>query len=215
MANYFNYFPKTFYTLQNNVDGLDVVTNIISRYALEKSFKENTSVYYKYVVQDSDTPEIIASKFYDSPTRHWIVLAINEIVDPQFDWRLDYRTMIKFIDEKYTANGTANTPAQTGLAWSQVNIHSYYKIQKRTTNYSGKFIETKIEVDANTYANISLSSSSVTLSDNTVITINTSKETKTHYDYEIEENENRRTINLLKPEFVFALEQELIRVFEQ
>ena len=131
MANYFNYFPKTFYTLQNNVDGLDVVTNIISRYALEKSFKENTSVYYKYVVQDSDTPEIIASKFYDSPTRHWIVLAINEIVDPQFDWPLDYRTMIKFIDEKYTANGTANTPAQTGLAWSQVNIHSYYKIQKR------------------------------------------------------------------------------------
>ena len=125
MANYFNYFPKTFYTLQNNVDGLDVVTNIISRYALEKSFKENTSVYYKYVVQDSDTPEIIASKFYDSPTRHWIVLAINEIVDPQFDWPLDYRTMIKFIDEKYTANGTANTPAQTGLAWSQVKIHSY------------------------------------------------------------------------------------------
>ena len=215
MARFFRYFPKTLYYPKLDSKSLDTITNILTRFKFENSFKDNSVTYYEYDIKDSDTPEIIASKFYDSPEKHWAVLLINDIIDPQWEWPMDQRTMIKFIDEKYTANGTANTPAQTGLAWSQVNIHSYYKIQKRTTNYSGKFIETKIEVDANTYANISLSSSSVTLSDNTVITINTSKETKTHYDYEIEENENRRTINLLKPEFVFALEQELIRVFEQ
>ena len=205
MAKFFRYYPKTFYASNNDVTGVDAVTNIIARFGFEKKLKENSNAFYKYQIQDGDTPEIIADKYYGNVEYHWVVLLFNDIIDPQFDWPLDYRTMIKFIDEKYTANGTANTPAQTGLAWSQVNIHSYYKIQKRTTNYSGKFIETKIEVDANTYANISLSSSSVTLSDNTVITINTTKETKTHYDYEIEENENRRTINLLKPEFVFAL----------
>ena len=215
MAKYFNYFPKTFYTSNNDVNGVEAITNIIARFAFDSQLKENTSAFYPYQVQDSDTPEIIADKYYGNVEYHWVVLLFNNIIDPQFDWPLKNDTLIDYSDKKYTANGTANTPAQTGLAWSQVNIHSYYKIQKRTTNYSGKFIETKIEVDANTYANISLSSSSVTLSDNTVITINTSKETKTHYDYEIEENENRRTINLLKPEFVFALEQELIRVFEQ
>ncbi len=34
-------------------------------------------------------------------------------------------------------------------------------------------------------------------------------------DYEIEENESKRAINLLKPEFAFTLEQELISVFKQ
>ena len=214
MAKYFNYFPKTFYTLQSDADGLDAVTNIISRYGLEKDFKENSSVYYKYDIQDSDTPEIIAAKLYGSSERHWMVLAMNDILDPQFEWPLDYRTLIQFIDEKYTAN--ANTVAgQTGLEWAQSNTHSYYKVEKRTTNYSGNSIETKVEVDANTYANISVSSSNVTLSDGIAITIDTSKETKTYYDYEIEENESKRAINLLKPEFAFTLEQELISVFKQ
>lgn len=213
MAKYFNYFPKTFYTLDDS-DGLDAVTNIISRYGLEKSFKENSSVYYKYDIQDSDTPEIIASKLYGSPERHWIVLAMNDILDPQFEWPLDYRTLIQFIDEKYTAN--ANTVAgQTGLEWAQSNIHSYYKVEKRTTSYSGNSIETKVEVDANTYANVSVSSSNITLSDGIGITIDTSKETKSYYDFEIETNEARRAINLLKPEFAFTLEQELISVFKQ
>jgi hypothetical protein len=122
--------------------------------------------------------------------------------------------MIRFIEEKYSAN--ANTVAgQTGLEWAQTNIQSYYKVEKRTTNYSGNFIETRVEVDANTYANVALSSTNVTLSDGTQITIDTLKETKTYYDFELEENENKRAINLLKPEFAFNLEQELISVFKQ
>jgi hypothetical protein len=214
MAKYFNYFPKTFYTLQSDADGLDAVTNIISRYGLEQSFKENSSVFYKYDIQDSDTPEIIAAKMYGSSERHWMVLAMNDIIDPQFEWPLEYRTMIRFIEEKYSAN--ANTVAgQTGLEWAQTNIQSYYKVEKRTTNYSGNFIETRVEVDANTYANVALSSTNVTLSDGTQITIDTLKETKTYYDFELEENENKRAINLLKPEFAFNLEQELISVFKQ
>ena len=60
MAKYFNKFPKTFYTLQSLPYGADVVTNIISRYSLEQSFKNNTSIFEKYNVQESDTPEIIA-----------------------------------------------------------------------------------------------------------------------------------------------------------
>ena len=129
MAKYFSKFPKTYYTLQPTSYGLDIVTNIISRFSLEQSFKDNTSIYEKYNVQESDTPEIIASKLYDSPERHWIVLAMNDIVDAQFDWPLDYRTLITVINSKYTAN--ANT-GQTGLNWAQQNTHSYYSVEKRT-----------------------------------------------------------------------------------
>ena len=211
MSKYFNYFPKTIYT-SNDSGSVDLVTNITSRFGFGQSFKDNTSVYYKYDVKDSDTPEIIAAKIYDSPERHWIVLAMNDVVDAQWDWPLDYRTLISFIDDKYTAN--ANVAAgQTGLVWAQQNTQSYYSVEKRTTVKNGEYLEKKVQVDANTYANVSVSSSNVTLKDGNQITISVTKESKTYYDYELAENENKRQIKILKPEFAYTLEQELKTVF--
>lgn len=211
MARYFNYFPKTFYTLQDQIIGLDQITNIVSRFTLEQSFLNNTSIYLKYDVQESDTPEIIADKMYGSPERHWLVLAANEIIDPQFDWPLDYRTLNRFIEEKYVAN--ANTSiGETGLSWAQSNIHSYYEVETRTSS-SGTTFEQRVQVDANTYANVIESSSNVTLNSGSVITVDISKETKTYYTFELEENENKRSIRLIKPEFALELENQLKQVF--
>ena len=208
MSKYFNYFPKTVYFL-DNTNNADVVTNITSRFGFEKSFKNNTSVYYEYNIQDSDTPEIIASKFYGDSEKHWVVLMINDIVDPQFDWPLDQRTIISYIDEKYSANASVG---QSGTTWAQANIHSYYKVETRTTNSTGAELQSKLEIDANTYANVAATTSNLTLNDGNSITITTTKETKSYYDYEVEENEAKRTINLLKPEFIGLIENELISV---
>jgi hypothetical protein len=214
MAKYFSNFPKTYYTLEDIPYSIDVVTNIISRFSFEQSFKENTSIYEKYSVQESDTPEIIASKIYDSPERHWIVLMMNDIVDAQYDWPLEYRTLTTFINDKYTAN--ANTSAgQTGLMWSQENTHSYYSVEKRTTIRTGDSSEIKVRVDANTYANVVTSSTNKILKDGNEIKIDTSRESISYYTYEIDENEKKRQIKILKPEFAYALEQELKNVFSQ
>ena len=66
MAKYFNYFPKTFYSSNNSTTGIDTVTNIIARFSFESTLKQNSSAFYKYTIQDSDTPEIIAHKYYGS-----------------------------------------------------------------------------------------------------------------------------------------------------
>jgi len=210
MSKYFNYFPKTVYSL-NNTNNVDVVTSIVSRFAFESSFRDNTAVYYEYNVQDSDTPEIIANKFYGDSEKHWVVLMLNQIIDPQFDWPLDQRTIISYINEKYSANASVG---QSGVSWAQANIHSYYKIETRTTNSTGAELQSKLQIDANTYANVSTSTAnSSILSDGNSITIAVSKETKSYYDYEIEQNETKRTIKLLKPEFVSPIEDELRAVF--
>ena len=209
MAKYFNYFPKTVYTL-NSLD-VETVTNITSRFGFEQSFKDNSAVYYEYDIQDGDTPEIIASKFYDSPERHWAVLMINNIVDPQFDWPLDQRTIISYMNEKYSANASVG---QSGTTWAQANIHSYYKIETRISNSTEAELQTKLQIDANTYANVAATTTNLTLDDGNSITITTTKETKSYYDYEIEENEAKRTIKLLKPEFVSSIEEELRNVFK-
>jgi len=209
MSKYFNYFPKTVYSL-DTTNNVDVVTSIVSRFAFESSFRDNTSVYYEYNIQDSDTPEIIANKFYGDSEKHWVVLMLNHIVDPQFDWPLDQRTIISYMDEKYSANASVG---QSGVSWAQANIHSYYKVETRTTNSTNTDLQIKIQVDANTYANVAATTTNLTLDDGNSITIKVSKETKSYYDYEIEQNETKRTIKLLKPEFVSPIEDELRAVF--
>ena len=214
MAKYFNYFPKTYYYPSYESTSADVVTNIISRFGFEQSFKENSITYYEYSIQDGDTPEIIASKIYNSPERHWIVLAMNDIVDPQYDWPLNQQTLINFIDSKYTSN--ANTTAgQSGLEWAQANTKKYLKIQTRTDNASGLAVVDKIEIDANTYANVVNSTETYTLQNGYTVKLDTSKETKTYFQYEVEKNDSKRTIKILKDEFVESVESEFKRIMAQ
>jgi len=209
MSKYFNFFPKVLYTA--DLTNADTALNITSRFNFEQKFKNNTSVCYEYSIQDSDTPEIIAAKFYGDSERHWIVLMFNDITDPQFDWPMDYRTLISFIDEKYKNN--ANT-GQSGTNWSQSHIHSYYKVETRTTLSTNTVVTNKFEVDSNTYADIVATNNDILLPDGNTVRIKISKETKTHYDYEMELNETKRKIKLLKPEFVSSIESEFRRVIK-
>jgi len=213
MAKFFNYYPKTFYTSNNNTTGVDAVTNIIARFGFENQLKQNSLAFYPYQIQDSDTPEIIADKYYDNSERHWIVLLFNDIIDPQFDWPLNQNAIIDYIDKKYTANGAANTTVQTGIAWalSENNVQSHFKVITTTGN-DGTISTEKIQVDANTYANISSTTTTYTTQANETVTIAVTRETRSYYTYEIDENEKKREIKLLKSEFVPAVEKEFKRI---
>lgn len=222
MAKYFNFFPRTYYDVETNKNNLEIVTNIISRFTFEQKLKENSAAFYKYEIKDSDTPEIIARKFYDNSERHWIVLGFNNIIDPQWDWPLDYRSFyeyvkVKYQDEANTANETANaTIFLSGYDWAKSanNIQSYYKIITVSNDKDGVVYSDKIQVDSNTYANIALTTTSYTLQSSVVITEKITKTSKTYLEYEEEVNEAKRNINLLKPEFVTAIEKEFKRVIK-
>ncbi len=222
MANYFNFFPVTFYSSgANNSTSLDIVTNIISRFAFEESLKENSSAFYPYDIKESDTPESIAYKIYGSSERHWIVLMFNDIIDPQYDWPLTYSQFTKYVDEKYQAPQYANnTTSGAGLAWAQSisNIQAYYKIVKRTSKAltsDNKIITEKIQVDANTYANVSATTIEYTLQNGTKIVETVSKEATTYYEYEMQLNEDKRKIKLLKPEFASDVVKEFKDIISQ
>jgi hypothetical protein len=213
MAKYFNYFPKTFYTSNNDVNGVEAITNIIARFAFDSQLKENTSAFYPYQVQDSDTPEIIADKYYGNVEYHWVVLLFNNIIDPQFDWPLKSDTLIDYIDKKYTANGTANTPAQSGLSWalSENNVQGYFKVITSTAN-DGTITTEKITIDANTYANVTTGSNTYTTQAGESVKVVTTKETQSYYTYETNLNESKREINLIKSDFLPQIEKEFKRV---
>lgn len=208
MSRYFNFFPKTYYSLNDSSNNLDTATNIISRFAFEEALKENSAAFYPYEIREGDTPEIIARKYYDHVERHWIVLMFNDIVDPQYDWPMESRTLIDYIDKKYANNG--------GLSWAKNinNVQAYYKITTRTSDYDGTKLIEKVQITQQEYANTGASSTNYTLQDNTTITEEITTEKKTYFDYEYDLNESKRKIKLLKPEFVTAVEKEFKKVIK-
>ena len=211
MAKYFNYFPKVIYLANNAISGLDSVTSITSRFGFTDNFKLNSSIFYKYNVKDTDTPEIIASKLYQNSERHWIILMFNDIIDPQYDWPLKSDDLINYIDKKYSSVSYANTAntSITGLSYAKNvnNVQAYYKIITKTNIDNENFIE-KIQVDANTWANVAASNTNYVLSSGDVIVQKITKEKITYYAYEVELNESKREIKLVKPEFIGEIEKE-------
>lgn len=207
MSRYFNYFPKTLYSSNNATNSLDTITNITARFGFESSLKENSNAFYQYSIKDSDTPEIIAAKFYSNPERHWIVLMFNDIIDPQYDWPMENRTLMQYIDKKYSANG--------GLSWAMnvANVKAYYKTITRTSFDGTKIIE-KVELDSGVYANTAATTESIVLQDGSTITQAVTKSTQTYYDYEIELNETKRNIKLVKSEFVPQIEKEFKKIIK-
>lgn len=210
MAKYFTFFPKTYY-LNDNETNASILTNIISRFSFEQSFKENTSVFYTYEIKDSDTPEGIAYKLYGSSERHWMVLLLNDIMNPMYDWPLDQREIIKLINSKYQSSANSAN-GQTGLAWAQSSVKDYIKVLTKTEIKTNTITVDKFVVDANTYANIVPEIVTTTLSDGASVKIATTKETETYYQYEIKVNDEKRNIKILKPEFAPAVEEEFRRV---
>lgn len=209
--SFFEYFPKEYYNLDKNKSSLDIITNITRRFMINESVKTNSSAFYEYVVSDGETPEQISYKIYGDSTKHWIILMLNDIVDPQYDWPMDENSLNKFIEKKYEtqANGS---PV---LSWSQSNVRGYFKAQKRTDIRTNYFRREVLEVDANTYANVVTSTSNITLESGDVIVYETDKFTESYYEYEKRINDQKRRIKLLKNDFVTAIVRELEEIFEQ
>jgi hypothetical protein len=96
---YFNKLPKI---VEYDAKGIGrVFTNLITRASVIPEFLKNPMVYYQYTMQEGDTPEIIAAKYYGDSYRYWIVLFANELLDPQWDWPMSNKVFEEYITTKY------------------------------------------------------------------------------------------------------------------
>ena len=95
---YFDTLPKVIYT-QNGVSS--VYTNLLARVSVIPQLLKDPLIYYSYDIQEGDTPEIIAHKYYGDSYRYWIVLFANELLDPQWDWPMTYNMFEQYLADKY------------------------------------------------------------------------------------------------------------------
>jgi hypothetical protein len=91
-------FPNISYDAKG--DGrLNQYKNIFRRVKLTAQTQIVDFDYYD--VQDGESPEIIAHKYYKDVGLHWTILVANNIVDYYHDWPMSMQTFEQYITEKY------------------------------------------------------------------------------------------------------------------
>lgn len=197
MSRYFSYFPQTYYSL-NNGASVEVVTDLMKRIKFQESLKTNSEIYYTYDIEEGERPDTLANKIYGDSEKHWIILLMNNIIDVKSEWPMTYSELEKHIEQKYGSVATA-----------QSTIHGYFKIETFIMEYvqNDRRVETT-QINQSEYNDITEETVLYVLDNGDEYTVQTQKKAQTKYDYEMELNEQKRTIQLLKPAFVGSVMRE-------
>ena len=93
-------FPDIKYDAKGN--GKETfMKDIFRRIKIKSNAKGNIVEFDYYDVQDGETPEIIAYKYYGDAQLHWTVLVVNDIIDYYSDWPMSMQTFEQYVNEKY------------------------------------------------------------------------------------------------------------------
>lgn len=180
---YFSKFPLLPYTVDSGVT-FSVVSDILRRISVNQQTRENFSLYEEYTVQDGETPETVSFKVYGDSQYHWVVLMLNDIIDPRFDWPLTETQLYDYAVSKY---GTAN-----------ISDVKYYTISSTD--------DTVVDPTQKTYKK-AVNEFGVTYDDGYDITFPDAYPI-TNIAYESKLNEEKRTIRILRPKFLTAFVSE-------
>lgn len=77
------------------------IKDITRRIVVRDKIKENIELYEPYIVKDGETPETIAFDFYGNSNYHWIIILMNNIIDPFYDWILSEQEVLSLTEKNY------------------------------------------------------------------------------------------------------------------
>lgn len=193
MSKYFDFFP----TVQYNPAGTPyknrtVLTDITFRFKLRDKVKSNIFSYYTVSVSDDDTMEILAAKYYGNSEYHWVIAIANDIIDPQYDWPMSYRTYVKYIAAKY---GSA--------AQAELTVHHYEKVITRFNQRTRVTEELIMEVQKPTYDDLPETAfRQFDLEDGTTIEETIIKRTISASQFEFDQNNKKKQMRIIKKEYL-------------
>jgi hypothetical protein len=92
--SYFNKFPLIEYTFDSGKT-TKIGVDILKRVGFKESIKNTIELFSEYEIIDGETPEMVSNKIYGDPSLHWVIMLMNDIVNPYYDWPLSTRVLNK------------------------------------------------------------------------------------------------------------------------
>jgi hypothetical protein len=192
---YFDTLPKII-----NIDSTGnskVMTNLLARASVIPQILKDPLLYYTYDIQEGDTPEVIAHKYYGDSYRYWIVLFANELLDPQWDW-----PMTSAVFEQYLADKYPSTNVYSEIEYYE-KVITQYDVNTQTTTVN------KVRIDEDVYNGLPVTQTATYTLPTGPVTITTDRNAVSIYDYELSLNEAKRNIKILNSNYVGEMENQL------
>ena len=169
--------------------------NFFRRFEINEDIFSYTATFNKYAILNDETPDQLAEKTYGDPFLDWVILMTNNVINPLFDWPRSDNAVRKYCEKTYI------DPYSEILYYKTREIKSGTSM---TTDLTGKNIKINA-LDAGVKVDEEFYNTPFSFFDGTqVITMAGSEvcDPVNAYQHEMEENEKKREIYLLKGRFV-------------
>ena len=182
---YFRELPNLQYqspfTSRVSSDSYVTVKNLFRRMKIRDDLQNVFTVFNKFTITDGERPDTVARNLYGKSTLDWVVLTTAGIVNVRNEWPLSSKELYDFTVEKY------------GL--TEINNVRHYETTE-VKNARGVILLPKGKVVDNDFK---IPKPDIDNDDSA--TLNPVRGV-TYYEYEVEENEKKRNIFVLRIEYL-------------
>ena len=229
-----SYFKKFPILVASQNAKILTIRDFFSRITMADKFQENTVFLENYIVLDGETPELVSQKFYGTPFNHWIILMVNNIIDPREEWPIPEN---RVLDRVY-ANYDMIITVPSGAAYSvddslEASTGGKFLVSSKSGNtiYIRSQNGTQLLTTSDTIDNLTTEASNLVISSVTLPNTrihhyydteleyvvdydagNPNILSVTNWEYEIDLNDAKRNIKMLPPVYVTAVEREFNRL---
>lgn len=180
--SYFNHLPQFQYNDKKSL-------YLLAKAKIIKDIFDKIDTFYPYVINEGETPQLVAFKEYGSAQYDWVVMFSNDIIDPYYDWPLTTAQFYSFLRKKYDKSPELTKGDIVHYKYTGVGGDSDSDIERKSWVMS-----------VSTYTQSSPSERS-------------GWEPVYVFDYELEKNEEKRKIQLLQPTYLTKIENNIQRIF--
>jgi hypothetical protein len=179
--SYFRELPNIFYQSQskdrNSSNDYVLVKNLFRRTKLRDDLQSVVTLFNKYQISPGERPDTIAEYLYGDPGLDWVVMMTANIINVRDQWPLSDKELYDYAENKY------------GTKLNDVRFYETTEVK----DSSGRLILPKGKI---VDQNFKIPNPSTPTADlNPVVSVS-------NYVYEVRENDKRRQIFVLKPEYL-------------
>ena len=182
---YFRELPNLLYQsfLSDKKSSLDYteVKNLFRRTKIRDDLQNIFTLFDKYEIPDGFRPETVAEEFYGNDELDWVVLTTAGIINVRNEWPLNNKDIYDYSFDKYGDN---------------INATRFFET-KEIKNSNGSIILEKGKVVDSDFVFKYYDTNGIVEVKGTSVRTGIS-----NYDYEVRLNEEKRSIFILKPEYL-------------
>lgn len=192
---YFRELPnleyQSFLSDSNSSDQYLIVKNLFRRVKLRDDLQNVFTVFDKYQIPDGSRPELVAQELYGSTQYDWVVIVSAGITRLRDQWPLSDKQVYDYAESIYGNDLNA--------------IHHYETTEVRDSENrlilpAGKIVDADFTISY--YNNGTLYTNDTTKLGENVILITDPIVGISNYEYEVEKNNEKRSIYVLKPRYL-------------